>query len=67
MSRALKIVVIQACMTSATPAFAQLTDKALLDTVRRLAATERRATTALLRSLIELEDRRLYGMERAVT
>jgi hypothetical protein len=60
---ALKIVVIQGRMASATPPFAQLTDEALVATVKQLAATERRATTGLLRSLIELDRRRLYLRE----
>jgi hypothetical protein len=47
-------------MSSTTPSFAQLSDDDLLATVRRLALTERRATAALVRSLIELDSRRLY-------
>jgi hypothetical protein len=40
--------------------FAQLSDDELLASVKRLAATERRATAALVRSLMELDVRRLY-------
>lgn len=50
-------------MASATSSFAHLTDEALVAAVKQLAATERRATTALLRPLSELEDRRLYLRE----
>jgi 5-methylcytosine-specific restriction endonuclease McrA len=40
--------------------FADLSDGQLLAEVKRLAATERRATAALIRSLMELDARRLY-------
>jgi hypothetical protein len=40
--------------------FAQLSDDDLLAAVKRLAATECRATAALVRSLMELDTRRLY-------
>ncbi len=40
--------------------FARLSDDQLLAEVKRLAATERRATAALIRSLMELDVRRLY-------
>jgi hypothetical protein len=40
--------------------FADLSDEQLLAAVKRLAATERRATAALIRALMELDARRLY-------
>jgi hypothetical protein len=40
--------------------FAHLSDDELLATVKRLATTECRATAALVRSLMELDARRLY-------
>jgi hypothetical protein len=40
--------------------FTQLSDQQLLETVKRLADDERHATTALIRSLMELDARRLY-------
>jgi len=40
--------------------FAHLSDDELLATVKRLATTECRATAALVRSLMELDVRRLY-------
>lgn len=40
--------------------FAQLSDDELLAAVKRLAMTECRATAALVRSLMELDTRRLY-------
>src|SRR5687768_2619522 len=40
--------------------FGHLSDNQLLAEVKRLAATERRATAALIRSLMELDARRLY-------
>jgi hypothetical protein len=40
--------------------FAHLSDDELLATVKHLAATECRATAALVRSLMELDVRRLY-------
>lgn len=43
-----------------TTSFADLSDDELLTEVKRLAATERRATAALIRSLIEFDARRLY-------
>ena len=47
-------------MTSTNQLFAHLSDDDLLATVKRLATTERRATAALVRSLMELDVRRLY-------
>jgi hypothetical protein len=50
-------------MTSPATSFAHLfdlSDDQLLAVVKRLAATERRATAALIRSLMELDARRLY-------
>jgi len=47
-------------MTSPSPSFAHLSDNDLLATVKRLARTECRATAALVRSLMELDARRLY-------
>jgi 5-methylcytosine-specific restriction endonuclease McrA len=47
-------------MTSTNQSFDQLSDDVLLATVKRLALTERRATAALVRSLMELDVRRLY-------
>jgi hypothetical protein len=55
-----KIVVIEECMTSILQSFAHLSDEELLATVKRLATTERRATAAVVRSLMELDVRRLY-------
>jgi hypothetical protein len=50
-------------MTPAIQSFAYLSDDELLVTVKRLATTERRATAALVRSLMELDVRRLYLVE----
>ena len=47
-------------MTSTATSFADLSDDQLLAAVKRLAATERRATAALIRSLMEVDARRLY-------
>src|SRR5688572_14113603 len=47
-------------MTPMDRSFSDLTDDQLLAAVKRLAATERRATAALIRSLMELDARRLY-------
>jgi len=47
-------------MTSTIQSFAHVSDDELLATVKRLAATECRATAALVRSLMELDERRLY-------
>ena len=47
-------------MTSPMQSFAHLSDDELLATVKRLATTECRATAALVRSLMELDVRRLY-------
>jgi Domain of unknown function (DUF222) len=47
-------------MTSPIQSFARLSDDELLAIVKRLALTERRATAALVRSLTELDIRRLY-------
>jgi hypothetical protein len=54
------IVVIEERMTSTIRSLAHLADEELLATVKRLATTERRATAALVRALIELDVRRLY-------
>ena len=50
-------------MTSTTQSFANLSDDELLATVKRLATTECRATAALVRSLMDLDVRRLYLSE----
>ena len=50
-------------MTSEYSQFANLSDDQLLAEVQRLASKERRATVALVRSLIELDARRLYLRE----
>ena len=55
-----KNVVIEERMTSPIQSFARLSDDELLATVKRLATTESRATAALVRSLMELDVRRLY-------
>ena len=55
-----KIVVLEECMTSPIQSFAHLSNDDLLSTVKRLAATECWATAALVRSLMELDERRLY-------
>jgi hypothetical protein len=47
-------------MTCHTTSFARLSDDQLLAEVKRLAATERRATAALVRVLMEIDVRRLY-------
>src|SRR5262245_61457666 len=47
-------------MTSTNQSFAHLSDADLLATVKRLATTERVATAGLVRSLMELDVRRLY-------
>jgi hypothetical protein len=47
-------------MKSTIQSFAHLSDEELLATVKRLATTECRATAALVRSLMELDTRRLY-------
>lgn len=47
-------------MTPINMSFADLSDDRLVDVVQRLAATERRATAALIQSLMELDARRLY-------
>src|SRR5574339_391363 len=49
-----KIVVIEQRMTSMNESFAHLSDDELLATVKCLATSERRATAALVRSLMEL-------------
>ena len=51
---------LQRVMAPALPPFPQLSDRDLLDAVKRLADDERRATGALIRSLMELDTRRLY-------
>ena len=50
-------------MTSQQPSLTELSDDQLLLEIRRLAKGERHATAALLRSLIELDSRRLYLRE----
>jgi hypothetical protein len=55
-----KIAVIEERMTSTNQSLSDLSDDELLDTVKCLATQERRATAALVRSLIELDVRRLY-------
>jgi hypothetical protein len=55
-----KIVVIEERMTSTMQSFAHLSDDDLLVTVKRLSTMECRATAALVRSLMELDIRRLY-------
>ena len=55
-----KIVVIEERMTSTNQSFVHLSDDELLATVKRLATSECRATAALVRSLMELDVRRLY-------
>jgi len=47
-------------MTSTNQSFAHLSDDQLLATVKHFAMSERRATAALVRSLMELDVRRLY-------
>jgi hypothetical protein len=47
-------------MASPVQSFSHLSDDALLATVKHLATTERRAAAALVRSLMELDARRLY-------
>lgn len=47
-------------MTQPCTALAQLSDDQLLTEVTRLAGLERQATAALIRSLMELDARRLY-------
>jgi hypothetical protein len=47
-------------MTPATPSFTHLSNDELLAEVKRLAAFERRATVALIASLMEVDARRLY-------
>ena len=51
---------LQESVTSTHISFADLSDDRLLAEVRRLAAAEHRATAALIRSLMELDSRRLY-------
>ena len=55
-----KIVVIKERMTSTMQLFAHLSDDDLLATVKCLAATQCWATAALVRSLMELDVRKLY-------
>src|SRR5262245_6347330 len=55
-----KLVVIEHRMTSTNQSFAHLSDDELLATVKRLATSERQATAAIVRSLMELDERRLY-------
>ena len=47
-------------MSPRPPSFADLSDAQLVAEVKRLAATERRATAMLIRALMELDARRLY-------
>jgi hypothetical protein len=56
----LKIVVIEEHMTFTKQSFADRSDDQLLAAVKCLAARECRATAALVRSLMELDARRLY-------
>jgi hypothetical protein len=51
---------LQVNMTCTDTSFAALSDLQVIAAVNHLAATERRATAALIRSLIELDARRLY-------
>jgi len=55
-----KIAVIEECVTSTIHSFSHFSDDELLATVKRLATTECQATAALVRSLMELDVRRLY-------
>jgi hypothetical protein len=55
-----QIVVIEQGMTSTNQSFTHLSDDELLATVKRLATSECRVTAALVRSLMELDVRRLY-------
>jgi hypothetical protein len=55
-----KITVIKKRMTSTIQSLAHLSDDELLAIVKRLAKTECHATAALVRSLMELDERRLY-------
>jgi hypothetical protein len=55
-----KIVVLEEGMTPRQISFAALSDNQLVAEVKRLAAAERGATVALIRSLMELDARRLY-------
>ena len=50
-------------MSSTQASFSELTDDQLVAEVKRLAATERRATAVLIRSLMEFDARRLYLRE----
>jgi hypothetical protein len=50
-------------MTTTATTFAELSDDQLLAEVKRMVATERHATAALIRSLMELDTRRLYLAE----
>jgi len=54
---------LQESMTSTHLSFADLSDDRLLAEVMRLVAAEHRATAALIRSLMELDARRLYLRE----
>ena len=49
-----------AAVSSQSISFADLSDEQLVAEVKRLAASERRATAGLIRALIELDARRLY-------
>jgi hypothetical protein len=51
---------VEVVMTTSENVLATLDDRPLLDTARRLAAEERRATAALLSALMEIDCRRLY-------
>ncbi len=55
-----KIAVLQERMTPTAPSVTDLSDEQLIAHVKRLAAAERRATAALIRSLMEFDARRLY-------
>ncbi|HSC29933.1 MAG TPA: HNH endonuclease signature motif containing protein [Vicinamibacterales bacterium] len=50
-------------ITTVSDAFAALSDDELVDRVKHLAACERRASVALIRSLVEFDARRLYLRE----
>jgi HNH endonuclease len=56
-------VMLERCMTEDTCRFEYLTDDQLLVETKRLVACERSATAAVLRSLMEIDARRLYLRE----
>jgi hypothetical protein len=55
-----KNLVLKGEMTTNNDVLGTLDDQSLLDTAKRLALEERRATAALLRALMEIDSRRLY-------